>query len=78
MEKQQARIDWLREGDRNIAFFQARSKERVRVNWISALRREDGVTTTTQEMLESIALEFYSKLFTRQEALDPGPILACV
>ena len=23
-------------------------------------------------------MEFYSKLFTRQEALDPGPVLACV
>lgn len=78
MEKQRARIDWLREGDRNTAFFQARSKERVRVNRIAALRREDGVVATMQEALESTALEFYSKLFTRQEELDPRPILACV
>jgi hypothetical protein len=65
MEKQRSRIEWLREGDRNTSFFQARSKERVRINRISALRRDDGYIATTQEELESTALEFYSKLFTR-------------
>ena len=78
MEKQRSRIEWLREGDRNTSFFQARSKERVRINRISALRRDDGSIATNQEAPESTSLEFYSKLFTRQEALDPGPVLACV
>jgi len=78
MEKQRSRIEWLREGDRNTSFFQARSKERVRINRISTLRRDDGSIATNQEALESTSLEFYSKLFTRQEALDPGPVLACI
>jgi hypothetical protein len=78
MEKQHSRIEWLQEGDHNTSFFQARSKERVRINWISVLRRDDGSIATTQEALESNALEFYSKLFTRHEVLDPGPVLACV
>jgi hypothetical protein len=65
MEKQRSRIEWLREGDRNTSFFQVRSKERVRINRISALRRDDGSIATTQVALESTALEFYSKLFTR-------------
>jgi hypothetical protein len=75
MEKQCARIDWLKEGDRNTAFFQSKSKERARINQITALKRADGCIATTQEALETIALEFYANLFTRQEVLDPGPIL---
>ena len=33
---------------------------------------------STQEELEVTAMEFYTQLFTRQEVLDPGPILSCV
>lgn len=38
----------------------------------------DSSEATSQEELEAKAMEFYSNLFTRQEVLDPGPILACV
>jgi hypothetical protein len=75
MEKQRARTEWLKDGDRNTAFFQAKSKERARINRISALRREDGSVASTQEALEATTMEFYANLFTRQEVLDPGPIL---
>jgi len=78
MEKQRSRIEWLKEGDRNTAFFQAKSKERARSNRIMALKREDGSVVSTQEELEVTAMEFYTQLFTRQEMLDPGPILNCV
>lgn len=75
MEKQRSRIEWLKDGDRNTTFFQARAKERARNNRISALRRDDGSFVTTQEAIESTALEFYSSLFARHEVLDPGPVL---
>jgi len=75
MEKQRSRIEWLKDGDRNTAFFQAKSRERARTNRITALRRDDGSTATTQEALETTAMEFYHNLFTRQEVLDPGPVL---
>jgi hypothetical protein len=78
MMKQRSRMDWLKEGDRNTAFFHARARERAQINRITALRREDGTVVTKQEDLETEAMEFYSRLFTRQEMLDPGPILDCV
>lgn len=70
MERQWSRIEWLKDGDRNTAFFQAKSRERARTNRISALRRDDGSIAISQEALETTALEFYSTLFTRQEVLD--------
>lgn len=33
---------------------------------------------SSQEELEVTAMEFYTQLFTRQEVLDPGPILSYV
>jgi hypothetical protein len=47
MEKQRSRIEWLKEGDRNTAFFQTKSKERARTNRINALRLEDGAVVST-------------------------------
>ena len=49
-----------------------------RSNRITALKKDDGSIVTSQEELETEAMDFYSKLFTRQEELDPGPILNCV
>lgn len=78
MFKQRSRLDWLKEGDRNTAFFHAKSRERAQTNRISALRKEDGTAVTSQEDMETEAMDFYLRLFTRQEELDPGPILNCV
>lgn len=78
MMKQRSRIAWLQEGDRNTAFFHAKARERAQSNRILALKKEDGSIVTSQEALETEAMDFYSKLFTRQEDLDPGPILNCV
>jgi hypothetical protein len=50
----------------------------VRVNRISALKHEDGSIVSTQEAIETTAMDFYANLFTRQEMLDPGPVLEYV
>ena len=60
-EKQRSRIEWLKEGDRNTAFFQAKSKERAKTNRIMALRREDGSVMSIQEELEVMAI--YTALY---------------
>jgi hypothetical protein len=75
MEKQRSRIQWLKEGDRNTSFFQAKSRARVKRNKISALKRDDGSLAVAQEEIENIAIEYYTQLFTAREDLDPELIL---
>lgn len=41
MEHQRSRIDWLKQGDRNTGFFQARAKARRRTNRIHSLQQND-------------------------------------
>jgi hypothetical protein len=78
MMKQRSILDWHKEGDQNTSFFHSKARERAQVNRISALRKEDATIVTSQEGMETEAMEFYSRLFTRQELLYPGPILSCV
>jgi hypothetical protein len=72
MEKQRSRVSWLKEGDRNTRFFQAKARARGRTNRIRALRREDGTEVTDQEELEQMASTFYQNLFQAQDNLDPA------
>ena len=73
--KQRSRIDWLKDGDRNTALFQAKARERGRSNRIKSLKRDDGSIAVKQEELEEVATSFYRGLFTAQENLDVGAIL---
>ena len=75
MEKQRARLEWLKEGDRNTSFFQAKAKERARSKRITSLMREDGVTVMEQAELEDLAKAFYTNLFTAQDVLELEGIL---
>jgi hypothetical protein len=63
MEKQRSRVQWLHEGDRNTDFFQAKARQGVRTNRISALRRNDGSLCEVQEELDAIVVGFYRDLF---------------
>ena len=78
MEKQRARTTWLKEGDRNTKFFQAKAKERAKTNHIMALRTANGDLVTGQTEMETMAADFYGDLFTAQPVLEPDEILAHV
>lgn len=58
--------------------FQAKAKERARINKIKMLQREDGAIITGQAELEQCAIDFYEHLFTAQPDLDPGAVLQYV
>jgi hypothetical protein len=44
MEKQRSRVDWLADGDRNSAYFQAKARGIAKQNRISCLREESNNT----------------------------------
>jgi hypothetical protein len=71
MERQRSRVTWLKEGDRNTGFFQAKARARGRTNRIRALKREDGSEATEQGELEQLVSHFYQNLFSAQEELEP-------
>jgi len=75
MERQRARLDWLKDGDRNTAMFQAKSQARAKRNKIMALRREDGSMATEQAKIEEITTNYYRQLFSAQEELLPDLVL---
>ena len=43
MWNQRAKVDWLRDGDKNTKYFHCRSTERNKRNFISGLENEFGV-----------------------------------
>ena len=68
MERQRSRISWLKEGDRNTGFFQAKARARSRSNRIKLLKDDSGRTFTEQEDLEKLACEFYH-VFSRHRRI---------
>ncbi|XP_062213692.1 uncharacterized protein LOC133914648 [Phragmites australis] len=71
MERQRSRISWLKEGDRNTEFFQAKARARSRTNRIKVLKDSAGHMFMEQEDLERLACEFYQNLFKAQHDLQP-------
>jgi hypothetical protein len=63
MARQRSRVEWLREGDRNTAFFHARASARKRANKIKALRRVDGSRCEDVTEMKGMVQEFYGNLF---------------
>jgi hypothetical protein len=74
MEKQRSQVDWLRDGDCNTGFFQAKVKERARINKIKAIKRSDETTCHNQKEIEEVAKKFYTNLFTAQTDVEPDPV----
>jgi hypothetical protein len=78
--KQRSRVQWLREGDRNTAYFHSQAAQRKRINKISDLERSDGTKCISwEENCEEIQ-GFYQNLYMSQgfkpmdELLDIVPV----
>nr|XP_040244223.1 uncharacterized protein LOC120963597 [Aegilops tauschii subsp. strangulata] len=77
MERQRSRIDWLKEGDRNTSFFQARAKARRHTNRIQCLQRDGGSFCETQGDIKGMVQKFYDELFYSQPC-DTATVLDAI
>lgn len=66
MARQRSRVDGLKEGDHNTAFFHARASARQRTNKIRMLSREDGSLCEDLEGMKGMAERFYADLFASE------------
>ena len=73
---QRSRIDWLRNGDRNTKFFQNRAKWRARRNKVKRLIDAAGCSHGDSKVMGGMATSFFENLFTRDDSLDPQPVLS--
>jgi hypothetical protein len=78
MARQRSRVDWLREGDRNTAFFHDRASARRRTNKINFLARYDGSITENQDEIKGMVQSFYDNLFTTQPCGSHDVVLQAI
>ena len=76
--KQRSRVQWLKEGDRNTTFFQAKATNRTRRNRIIALTLGDGTVIGEQLEIEAEAGVFFADMFKDQMDLEPEVVIQYV
>ncbi|KAH1096515.1 hypothetical protein J1N35_013436 [Gossypium stocksii] len=61
--KQRARVDWLKFGDKNTAYFHSQAIQRRRRNLIRKLKDDEGRKTKIIQEMETIARSYFQNLF---------------
>ncbi|GAV60212.1 hypothetical protein CFOL_v3_03743 [Cephalotus follicularis] len=72
--KQKVRVQWLKLGDANSAFFHRAFKVRQSRNHISKLQKEDGEWTSTQEEVGSESVKYFHNLFQASDGEEDRPM----
>ena len=75
MWRQRARTQWLVKGDNNTKYFHDVATQRKRKNFIKGIQDDEGVWQLEEEMVSSIFVDFYTRLFTSSNAHDIDRVL---
>lgn len=62
--KQRSRIDWLKGGDCNVAFFKAKASKRKEKKYVTALVKEDGTEATDTIKIMEEFKNYFKSLFS--------------
>ncbi|KAA3460258.1 reverse transcriptase [Gossypium australe] len=73
--EQRARVNWLRHGDRNTAYFHNCTTARRRANSISKLILDNGQEINEESIIKEEAKMYFENLFTSKGVADPKEIL---
>jgi hypothetical protein len=68
---QRARVDWLREGDRNTKFFHQKATWRARKNRIRKLKEASGVWVEDQARMKEMVNEYFQELYPKDPQVSP-------
>ncbi|KAA3454784.1 reverse transcriptase [Gossypium australe] len=73
--EQRARVNWLKLGDRNTAFFHSMATQRRRKNIIQKLQINDGKETEDQQEMAESARAYFQDLFKAKRSDDSEHLL---
>ena len=76
--RQQSRLTWFQEGDRNTRFFHTKASARYKKNLIEELMDSDGVWQEEEQIIEEIVVDYYKDLFTTSNLTNFNEILKAV
>ena len=71
---QRSRVDWLKEGDRNMKFFHRKAVWRARKNRIKSLLDEHGGVHTDSKVMAEMTSSYFANLFTADPLLCADPV----
>ena len=71
-----ARVNWLKDEDRNTRFFHSKASQRRRRNYIKGLFDSSGQWTTQPNQVVNTAINIYQQLFTTSNLENLKTVLA--
>ena len=71
-----ARVNWLKDEDRNTRFFHSKASQRRRRNYIKGLFDSSGQWTTQPNQVVNTAINIYQQLFTTSNLENLKAMLA--
>lgn len=74
--EQRARLNWLKLGNRNTAFFHKQATPRRKRNFIHKMQFDDGRETDEIKEMEGIARSYFMKLFSARRQVNCDKILS--
>ncbi|KAH7861063.1 hypothetical protein Vadar_021190 [Vaccinium darrowii] len=76
--RDKARVDWLKEGDKNTAFFHAKVAQRRMQNKLLGLENAEGTWCEEKEVIRGIVVDYFSSIFQTSSPTEFAPVLDCV
>ncbi|GLT29911.1 hypothetical protein SLA2020_047430 [Shorea laevis] len=76
--KQRSRVQWLKEGDQNTAFFHNRAFARHKKNHIAGLLDDRGTLVSNKTGIEGICIKYFRDLFTSKYSSPNRSIMSAL
>ncbi|KAH7863624.1 hypothetical protein Vadar_020021 [Vaccinium darrowii] len=76
--RNKARVNWLKSGDRNTAFFHAQTIQRRQQNRLMGLEDASGRWWDGEQAVKGIALDYFQHIFSTEGVTNVDTVLQCV